>query len=167
MKKYQITLIILLITKFCFAQQYLLNNEEVIFSFITKKGKKMVLARDKDDEYIIYRFGTEKKIELEYPEKNKESWRKFTYFYFGKPGGPENGGMYCRAVNFKIDGYRYEVYDNVHLFEEGDDYRRGILITNEQTSKAKKIVAYESIEGTLEGFQYGNLLQFEDIENYE
>ena len=55
-----------LFTPFCYSQTYILSNEEVIFSFQTKNGKKMVLAKDKGNEYIIYRFGSLKKIELEY-----------------------------------------------------------------------------------------------------
>ena len=167
MKKVQIFFGLLLFSKLCFGQEYILPNEEVIFSFETKKGKKMVLAKDKDNEYIIYRFGTENKIELEYPEKNKESWSKFSYFYYGKPGGPENNGMYCHSVNFKIDDYSYSIYSNLHLYEEGDENNIGIIINNEKRGKRKKIEAYQSIEGTLDDFLDNNLLKFEDIENYE
>ena len=56
------------------AQQYLLKNENVIFSFDTQSGKHVVLAKDKDNAYLVYRYGTTDSIEFEYPEKNKDSW---------------------------------------------------------------------------------------------
>ncbi|WP_130735837.1 hypothetical protein [Flavobacterium sp. J27] len=45
-----------------FAQNYLLPNEELIFGFETQRGKKLVLAKDKNNAYIIYRFGTIEKL---------------------------------------------------------------------------------------------------------
>jgi len=50
-----------------FWAQYLLPNEEVIYSFETKNGKKMSLVKDKTNKYIQYRFGTKTKVEMEFP----------------------------------------------------------------------------------------------------
>ena len=74
----------------CHCQEYILPNEENIISFITKKGKIVTLSKDKNNEYIIYRFGSKEKIELEYPEKNKNSWNKFTYSFYHRGGGKAN-----------------------------------------------------------------------------
>jgi hypothetical protein len=82
------------------AQNFILENEELIFSFNTKNGKKLVLAKDKENEYIVYRFGTKDKIELEYPEKNKESWSKFTYGYYSRGGGKQNLAMELESIFF-------------------------------------------------------------------
>lgn len=153
---------------FCFGQEYLLENEEVIFSFETSNGKKMVLAKDKENEYIIYRFGTDKKIALEYPEKNKQSWDKFRYFYYHKPGGPENGALYLSSVSFKNEGYEYTIIDNTYLTEGDDEHRIGILITNEEKGITKTILGvYETVEGSLDGFAENGLLKFEDTGKYE
>ncbi|MEY4926599.1 MAG: hypothetical protein RI894_1035 [Bacteroidota bacterium] len=48
-------------------QKLLLPNEECVFSFKTKSGKTMMLAKDKTEKYLIYRFGTKNNIELEFP----------------------------------------------------------------------------------------------------
>lgn len=167
MNKNQLVVLLFFIANWCLSQSYLLPNEEIVFSFVTKNKKKMVLAKDKEDAYIVYRFGAENNIEIEFPEKNKESWNKFTYFYYGKPGGPENGGSYFHSINFKIKEMQYSVYSNVYLTNTSkDDYHEGVLIINAKTKKRKTIKAFTS-EGTLDDFQYNNLLQFEDIENYE
>jgi hypothetical protein len=164
MKKFQILFFFLLFSKLCFGQEYLLPNEEVVFSFETPKGKKMVLAKDKDNEYLVYRFGTEKKIELEYPqEKNKESWGKFTYYYYHRPGGPENDAMYLTNVSFRNEGYEYAIYSEMYMLPERDDYSTGILITNAKTDKRTNIEGiYESVEGKLEVFAENNLLKFKE-----
>ncbi len=41
--------------------QLLLPNETNLFSFKTRHHKTVTLAQDKDQKYIIYRFGTSKK----------------------------------------------------------------------------------------------------------
>ena len=56
--------------------QYLLPNEEVIYSFENKKKKKMSLVKDKSNKYIQYRFGTKSKIEMEFPaNRTKERFK--------------------------------------------------------------------------------------------
>lgn len=158
MKKIKFTVFLFLFAKICFAQTYILPNEEAVFSFKTKKGKKMVLAKDKNNEYIIYRFGTSKKIELEYPEKNKESWNKFTFAYYSRGGGVKNLAMDSDTVFFKIDDYEYGIYSD--YYSEGNDYITGIRIVNEVTKKISVIEGiYSSIVGNLSDFRNNSLLK--------
>ena len=91
MKKTGLLLMLLFFTKNTFAQNYILPNEKVVFSFITKNCKKMVLAKDKNNNYLIYRFGSTQKIELEYPkDKNMLSWSKFRFSFYLRGGGVQN-----------------------------------------------------------------------------
>lgn len=86
MKK--LLIILYLLVPLTFWAQYLLPNEEIIYSFETKNGKKMSLVKDKTNKYIQYRFGTKNKVEMEFPsEKNKESWKKFHYNSYWRGGG--------------------------------------------------------------------------------
>ncbi len=139
----------LLFTTLCFGQTYLLPNEEVIFSFQTKNGKKMVLAKDKENEYIIYRFGNSKKIELEYPStKDKNSWNKFMYSYYHRGGGVQNSGMELNSLFFKNGNFEYVIYYDYHA--EGEVYEAGILITDLIINKDLNIKGiYKSVEGDL------------------
>lgn len=85
MKKYLLIFAFLIPTTFW--AQYLLNNEELIYSFETNKGKKMSLVKDKKNQYIQYRYGTKSKVEMEFPaERTKASWRQFHYNSYMRGG---------------------------------------------------------------------------------
>ena len=71
MRQYILLILLLSSSLKISAQNLILENEIAIFSFKTKKGKIVSLSKDKDEEYIVYRYGTEQNIELEFPEKNK------------------------------------------------------------------------------------------------
>ncbi|MCF6133117.1 hypothetical protein [Flavobacterium wongokense] len=166
MKKQYIILFFLLVSKIGFGQAYLLPNEEILFSFETKKGKKMVLAKDKNDKYIIYRFGTSKKIELEYPEKNKESWNKFTFAYYSRGGGVQNLAMDLDKVIFEIGNYEYTIYQS--YYSEENDFDTGIEIYNKATKKNSTITGiYSSIKGHLTNFRDNGLLKIDNDRAYE
>ena len=129
------------------AQNYILQNEELIFSFNTKNGKKLVLAKDKENEYIVYRFGTKDKIELEYPEKNKESWGKFTYGYYFRGGGKQNAGMELESIFFQINNFEYIIYKNYH--SEDNSFETGIKIKDLSNDKITIIAGkYKTIKGS-------------------
>lgn len=129
------------------AQDYILENEELIFSFNTKKGKKLVLAKDKENEYIVYRFGTNEKIELEYPEKNKESWSKFTYGHYLRGGGIQNSGMELESIFFQINNFEYTIYKNYH--SEDNSFETGVKVKNVLDNKIIDIVGkYKTIKGS-------------------
>jgi hypothetical protein len=70
-----------LITLAVTAQQSLLSNEEIVFTFKTQSGKQMWLNKDKKDKYLIYRYGTKDKIEFQFPDTTKTSFSKFTYSF--------------------------------------------------------------------------------------
>ena len=146
------------LTNFCFGQKYILKNEELIFSFQTKTGKKMVLAKDKQNKYIIYRYGNPKKIELEYPEKNLESWGKFTYSYYSRGGGKANAAMELYSLFFQIDNFDYSVYKD--YYSEDESFKTGILITNLLNNKITNIKGnYNTIKGTFYNLKEDNLIK--------
>lgn len=129
------------------AQNYILENEEVVFSFNTKNGKKLVLAKDKENQYIVYRFGTLDKIEIEYPEKNKESWSKFTYGYYLRGGGKQNAGMELESVFFQIDNFQYTIYKN--YYSENNSFETGIKVKNVLNDTIVDIIGkYKTIKGS-------------------
>lgn len=135
--------------------KYLLPNEVLVFSFSTAKGKKVVVARDKDYGYIIYRFGTDKKIEMEYPkEKNKSSWKKFTYAHYHRGGGKANAGLEIDNLIFYNAGYKYVIY---HDYSAGDDenpeeMKTGIVV--EKGDTGKEITNIRANENTVKGGWY-------------
>lgn len=131
------------------AQRYILPNEKLIFSFETPEGKLMTLTRDRDDLYIVYRFGTAKNVELEYPaKKDISSWQLFKYSYYLRGGGPDNEGLDLNYVQFTNKGYKYVIYNNSAAADNSDDI--GIKIINLKTKKTIDIKARKGSEnGTL------------------
>lgn len=138
---------------YLYGQKYVLENEKIIYSFQTKKGKIMVLCSDKKGKYIVYRFGTKSKIELEFPDKkDKSSWGKFEYSYWLRGGGIENEGVDLNYVVFTIDKNKYVIYNA--YFENGDRYETGIKVINLLNESIVKITGnYETITGTLSDFR--------------
>ncbi len=95
------TLIFLLIINYSVnGQKYILSNETVIFSFNTQNGKVLTVNKDKENKYIIYRFGTKDKVEFEYPNKLESSWTNFKYSYYLRGGGVQNEAMDMNSLEF-------------------------------------------------------------------
>lgn len=93
---------------------YKLPNEKVIYSFQTKNNKIMSLNIDTNLNYIVYRFGTKNKIELEYPkEKDKSSFDKFEYSHYFRPfqNGVDNR-MSLNYIIFINENVKYIIYEN-------------------------------------------------------
>ena len=160
-KRILILSIILVFTNLVFAQKYLLPNEKLIYSFETQNGKKCVLAKDKNDKYIIYRFGTKNKIEFEFPEKNKASWDKFKYTFYLRGGGIQNEGMDLNYIKFINDKYKYVIYDTYYAVENESEI--GIKIINLKDNTTTDIKGKESSrKGNLVDFRFNEQLKIED-----
>lgn len=160
------TLILLLIlfSSKCFTQKYTLPNEESIISFTTQKGKIVTLSKDKNSDYIVYRFGTKDKIELEYPEKDKSSWDKFKFSFYHRGGGKQNAAMELDNVWFIIDNYEYGVYSAYRDGDEisGESFEVGVKVLNLKTGKETKFMAIESsVKGSLTEFRDNQSLEID------
>jgi hypothetical protein len=143
------------------AQTYVLANEELVFSFDTKNGKHVVLARDKKNLYFVYRFGSTDKIEFEFPGKTAGSWSKFKYSFYLRGGGVQNEGMDLNNIYFSSGDYKYIVYDN--YIANGNEKSLGIKITNLKTNKTTDINGRpETRKGSLVDFRNNNLLEISD-----
>lgn len=155
------TLFLLFSCSLLFAQNYILSNEVLVYSFETQKGKKLVLAKDKNNQYLIYRFGTATTIELEYPDTTKESWSKFTYSFYSRGGGIQNEGMDLNYVTFTNGNYQYVIYDTYYAVEDTSEI--GIKITNLTNHKTTDIRGiYITKKGSLIDFRTNNLLKIEE-----
>jgi hypothetical protein len=139
------------------AQKYTLQNEEVIFSFTTKSGKTVTLNKDKENSYIIYRFGTKDKVELEFSEKSASSWQQFQYSFYLRGGGTQNEGMDLNYVYFTNNGFKYIIYDTYYAV--GKKQAIGIKIINLSTNKVTNIKGdLKTRKGTMVNFRDNNLL---------
>jgi hypothetical protein len=90
---------------------FVLPDEVVVLSFKTNKKKQVFLCRDKDNKYLVYRFGSKSKVELQFPEKlNESSFQKFEHSSYFRGGGAENLAMNLDYLSFTNSGYRYVIY---------------------------------------------------------
>lgn len=143
------------------AQQYILPNEVVLFSFTTQKGKFVSLNKDKSDKYLVYRFGTKDKIEFQYPSNLSESWKSFKYSFYFRGGGAQNEGLDLNAITFFNKNFRYEIFDN--YFAVGNIKEIGINVIDTTTKRTIIIKGVlKSRKGTMTDFRENGLLEFDE-----
>ena len=142
--------------------EFVLGNEEVIYSFETKKGKKMVVVKNKNNAYIQYRFGSKGKIEMEFPaEKTKESWKQFKYNSYWRGGGKENAGMEIDNLQFTNKGYTYLIYRT--YFAESEENSAGIIITDSNKKETRINGVPKTINGCICNLEDTGLIEKTDI----
>ena len=137
-------------TKIEYRDNLCTDNEEVLFSFkLANSPKTLSVCVSKiQPDYIIYRFGTKDKVELEFPENKADSWSKFTYSYYLRGGGAGNEGMDLNYLTFENGGYEYQVYQEYTAKDNVTNV--GVKITNKSTNKETDIKGLSnSIEGSL------------------
>ncbi|KFF25035.1 hypothetical protein [Chryseobacterium vrystaatense] len=131
-----------------FWAQYLLPNEETIFSFQTKSGKTMSLVKDKKNEYIQYRFGSKDRVEMEFPAtRTKESWKQFTYSSYHRGGGKQNAGMDLNYLTFIKNNYKYQLFRTYSA--EDESFSTGVTVTDSKGKETDITGVYKTIKGCM------------------
>ncbi len=162
-KLLQLVLISLFFSISAQGQTYLKNKEVLVISFQTIKGKKLMLAVDTINKYLVYRYGTEKRIELEYPNGLRNNYDNFKYFHYSRGGGPQNDGEEIYQLHFTIGDFTYKIYDDWHAI--GWQYETGVVIENNKTHK--KTIIKGKIKTKRGGLNYLNdndILPYSDEE---
>ena len=137
-------------TKIEYRENLCTDNEEVLFSFEPANSPKTlsVCISKTQPDYIVYRFGTKDKVELEFPENKADSWNKFAYSYYLRGGGAANEGMDLNYLSFENGGYEYQIYQE--YVAEDNTTNVGIKIIDKATNKETDIKGLSnSIEGSL------------------
>lgn len=90
-------------------------GEISLYSFVTASGKTVSLCRGPRDSYLVYRYGTAKRVELRYPAVlDASSWSKFTFATYLRPSmGGRNSGMDLNHLSFTNGNVQYTVYADV------------------------------------------------------
>lgn len=128
---------------------YQLKNEKLVYQLKMKSGKQLSVCIDKHGKYIVYRYGSKNKIELEYPkEKDFSSFKKFEYSEYKRGGGIQNSAMELTYLAFTNNAINYVVYDT--YFAEGDKLNAGIKVIDESKNKITDLKGLQkSIKGNL------------------
>jgi hypothetical protein len=132
-------------------------NEELVFSFKTTTNKLMTLTRDVNNNYIVYRYGTESKTELEVKDNLKDDIPKFYYSFVFRGGGPGNEAVDINWVYFYNKQFRYVIYDE--YISVSDKRKFGIQIINQKTKEEFTIDGIAgSKKGSLLDLRFSDLL---------
>ncbi|MFC5698815.1 hypothetical protein ACFPU0_25150 [Pseudomonas sp. GCM10022186] len=104
------------------------GGEKNIISFKIVKSKKIAsVCEGSNAEYLVYRFGSTEKVELEYPKNlNKEAWSKFQYSGYIRGGGLANDAMGDYRLSFSNNGTEYIIFQNWRL--SSNEYGLGIFV---------------------------------------
>ena len=121
-----------------FSQSLCVKHEDVVFSFQENNSKKLVsVCKGKESKYLVYRFGTAEKVELEFPTlKDENSWKKFEYSGQRRGGGRLNAGFGDYTLSFKNGPAEY------YVFQEWDDEQEtySIGINVQVSGKSKTLL---------------------------
>lgn len=142
---------------------YSQSNENIIYSFKTDRNNEVVLAMDKNSNYIVYRYSTNNTLEFEYPKKTKESWGKFKYSFYQRGGGTDNEGMDLNYVVFSNNNFQYVIYETYYSANKESEI--GIKVKDLKTNKTTDIKGNpKTKKGSLIDFRDNNLLEIsEDV----
>ncbi|WP_157503317.1 hypothetical protein [Mangrovimonas xylaniphaga] len=142
----------------CFSQDYILSNEKSIFEFETIKGKRLVIALDSHEEYLVYRYGTNNNLEFEFPKNLSNSWDEFQFSWYLRGGGFQNEGLDINYLYFNNGNYRYVVFQEYSAHSQKTDY--GIKVINLITEKESVILADpKTVKGSLTDFRDMELIK--------
>jgi hypothetical protein len=161
MKHFLALLFTLTLQHLTFGQTVVQKNEELIFSFTTNNGKKVVIAQNKIDKSVIYRFGTVKLTELEFHSSGSDKNNKMMYSFYLRGGGRTNEGMDLNYLYFTIKDVQYVVYDT--YYSNGEKYNTGVKVIDLKTNKTTDIKGkINSKKGSLTDFRDNKLLDIGD-----
>jgi hypothetical protein len=104
------------------------RDERIIFSCPVKRAAKIVsvcASKDLTSErgYLQYRFGLPGKIELEFPKERSGTQEKFHYTHYFR------AQFDLTEINFTIDGYEYQVFDDYNGEEKPAVSSQGVSVT--------------------------------------
>lgn len=104
------------------------EDESTVLGFkITNKKKYVSICEGEKDKYLVYRYGTPKEIELQYPEKlDDSSWSLFDFHGHSRSGRTENDAVGEHSISFNNHGVIYMISQGWPL--AADDYSLNISI---------------------------------------
>lgn len=156
MKSIVISILLSLITLAGFAQ-----DENVIYSFKTKKNKVVQLILNEPDSTFIFRLLSRRKIEVEVRDNLTDSDTVFTVSGYHRGGGVENAAMDYNDVTFSNNEYDFDIYYVWAINEENPDDEHdpiyGLKIFKEGM-ESMDLKGIEVISGSVYGWSFYDLL---------
>jgi len=114
------------------------KDEHIVFSCALKPTTKvpakivsLCASKDlsKERGYLQYRFGLPGKIELEFPKNREATQKNFHYNHYFR------FQVDLTEINFQIDDYQYQIFDNYNGEEKPALSEQGVNVTHPGKSK--------------------------------
>jgi hypothetical protein len=119
------------------------NDEQLVFGFKVKNSNKILsICISEEKDYIVYRYGTKDKVELEFPNDKAGSWKHFSYAYYLRGGGKVNNGLDLNHIKFQNNNYIYDIYDEYSAEENSTSV--GVIVTNSVNQNKTEIEGLSS-----------------------
>jgi len=143
-----------------FNKQLCKRNEVIVFAFQLKNKKWVSVCKEKNENYIVYRFGSAGKIELQFPSVlDSTSWKQFAFKGFSRVGGKINAAMNYAFLHFAIKDVIYEVYDTWNYEDNADNCGISITIDKKTIDKPGTL---KSRKGYLLSLRGNNKIKLEE-----
>jgi len=124
------------------------GNEKVLLQFNTQAGKRLVLAIDSNNKYLVYRYGSQNHVELQYPGVLANSFTLFKYASKSKSASAANSNFGYDQLHFSNIEFTYNIYNQYDRM--GNITRIGLIVTNNKTKKKTLIQGnLKSLKGQL------------------
>ncbi|MES2836271.1 MAG: hypothetical protein V4667_02015 [Bacteroidota bacterium] len=113
------------------------QHEEIIYSFVTSENKTVVIAFEKQQNYVVFRYGTNEKVEVEIRESKTTAEKKFKYSFF-KRGTPKHTNyLDLNYLNVNVGATQYVIFEDYIAL--GVEPEIGIIITDANIGDRKEI----------------------------
>jgi predicted RNA-binding protein len=134
------------------AQKVEQAHEEIIYSFVTSENKIVVIAYEKQQNYVVFRYGTNEKVEVEIRESKTTAEKKFKYSFF-KRGTPKHTNyLDLNYLNVNVGATQYVIFEDYIAL--GVEPEIGIIITDANIGDRKEIKGdITTKKGTLNFFK--------------
>lgn len=141
-----------------------LDNEIIVFSFLTVSGNDLSVCREENNKYLVYKYGKGDNY-FQYPKRlDHRSWGEFSFSGMRRPGGKMNAGFGDYDLTFINSGFEYSIFQKWD--DEKSSYEIGVLVRNLKTKRVVKINGLmETQKGSLvllEGNKYISNSAFEE-----
>jgi hypothetical protein len=108
----------------------------------------LVLALDFNNKYLVYRYGSQNHVELQYPRVLYNSFTLFKYASKSKSASAANSKFGYEQLHFSNIEFTYNIYNQYDRM--GNITRIGLVVTNNKTHKKTLIQGnLKSLKGQL------------------
>lgn len=91
--------------------EYNPDNEKLVLAFQTETGKHVVVAQGINPSYLVFRYGNDQNLELEFPAKSENSWERFQFILFRDSDGKTDNDAKDFFLEFNQDYKKYSLYE--------------------------------------------------------